>query len=467
MRATPFSTLSAVERAAALVDRGTLALLAHDGDQRSSLVTGRGRIEGRDALLVLTEGQHRGGTVGLVEARQFSRAVGAAARRRSAVVICWDTGGVRVQEGPAALAAMSAVGIALAELALRGTPVVSVVSGPRGCFGAPAVIAAVGDATLQTAKGLWGLTGPQLIERGADAAAAAREIMSAAARRRGGHATAAVADSAAAIRRAVARAVARPRRRASGRQILQDCVQRTATLVEQLAAAPLAPVVAKRRRDFFSYSLRRQWRTVGPAVHIDHVHAMWGELRADPVMGIIVGADRSHDGVGVADAHAVLQAVQIAAAASPRRAPAPIVTFLFCRGHATTLRDERAGLPRALADCLRGLVTARLLGHPLICVLGGGAYGAAYLALAAPSHRILAIRGTTVAPMAPRVLAAFQRVRGIRDAPDTPPDLARLFPQIRIVDSVVRLPRALADELTVARRAAAGEPHPRRFARTT
>jgi acetyl-CoA carboxylase alpha subunit len=157
----------------------------------------------------------------------------------------------------------------------------------------------------------------------------------------------------------------------------------------------------------------------------------------------------------------VLQAVRAAAAAS-RSTPAPIITFLFCRGHASTLADERAGLPRALAECLRGLVTARVMGHPLLCVLAGGAYGAAYLALAAPSHRILAIRGTAVAPMAPRVLAAFQRLRGIRAAADTPPDLARMIPEIRIVESVVRLPRVLAEELAVARRAAAAQvPHRR------
>ena len=39
--------------------------------------------------------------------------------------MCWDTGGVRVQEGPAALAAASAVGVALTRLALLGVPVVT------------------------------------------------------------------------------------------------------------------------------------------------------------------------------------------------------------------------------------------------------------------------------------------------------------------------------------------------------
>ena len=105
-------------------------------------------------MLVLTDGRRHGGRVGLVEARQFSEAVGDAARRRCPMVIGWDTGGVRVQEGPAALAAASAIGVGLAELALRGVPVINVISGPRGCFGAPAVMAAAGNATILTASAL-------------------------------------------------------------------------------------------------------------------------------------------------------------------------------------------------------------------------------------------------------------------------------------------------------------------------
>lgn len=460
MPAVPFSSLTAVERATALADPGSLQVVPAATAEHGSLLMARGSIGGRKALFVLTDGQQRGGTIGLIEARQFSAALGAAARQRQAIVACWDTGGVRVQEGPAALAATSAVGVALAELALRGTPVAAVISGTRGCFGAPAVVAAVGNATIQTNNALWGLTGPQLFERGAEAAEAARAVLSAAERRRAHHVSAVVADSAAAIRRALVRALDRPPRRVGGREVLRSCVRATEALVAQLSPPP-APAT-RRRRDFFAYSLRRQWKPLGPVVRRDHVHAVWGELAGSPAMGIIIGPERSSEGLGVADAHAVLQAVQIAAELS-LDTPAPIITFLFCRGHATTLRDERAGLPRALANCLRGLVAARLLGHPLLCVLGGGAYGAAYLTLAAPSHRVLAIRGTTVAPMAPRVLAAFQHVRGIRAASDTPADLARMIPEIRIVDSIVRLPRALSEELGVARSAAAAQPRLRRL----
>ena len=455
--------MTAVQRAAALVDRDTLEPLPHDGAERTSLVAARGCIDGRDAVLVLTDGQQRGGTLGVAESRRFTQALGVAERRRSVVVVCWDTGGVRVQEGPPALAVTSAVGVALARLALRGVRVVSVVSGPRGCFGAPAVIAAVGHATILTANALWGLTGPQLLDVGAETVEAARTVMGAAARRRSGHASAVAADTPAAVRRAVRRVLAQPLRRSGGRQMLDASVAATARLVRQLPTPPDVAPARTRPRDFFAYSFRRQWQPLGPSIRLDHVHAAWGELAGSPAMAIIVGPERPHDGVGVADAHAVLQAVRLAVESS-RRAPAPIILFLFCRGHASTLREERAGLPRALAECLRGLVGARLLGHPMLCVLGGAAYGAAYLTLAAPCHRILAIRGTSVAPMAPRVLAAFQRLRGIRAAPDTPPDLARMIPEIRMVESVVRLPRALSDELTVARRAAAQEQPARRFA---
>jgi hypothetical protein len=54
--------------------------------------------------------------------------------------------------------------------------------------------------------------------------------------------------------------------------------------------------------------------------------------------------------------------------------------------------------------------------------------------------------------MAPRTLAAFQRLKGIRDAPETPQDLAQLIPALRIVDSVVALPRVLKEEVAAARR---------------
>lgn len=466
MRRRAFSDLSASERAGALLDPGSLTVVGGEEEATSPLVTVRGKLAGRPTLLAVTDGRRRGGTIGQAEARQLSRALAMAENARMPVVVCWDTGGVRVQEGPAALAAASAVGVALTRLGLLGVPVAGVVTGPRGCFGAPSVIAAAGHRLALVAGSLWGLTGPQLLDHpGAPATEAeAREAMQAASRVAAGHADAMVPDSPEAVRALLSAWLgARPRRR-PGSAVLDHGAAATELLVGQLPAASDASAdgLSARRRDLFAYSFRGHWRATGPTLRAGHIHAACGTLAGREVTAILVGPERSHLGIGIVEAHAIVQALRLAAEQSRRR-PVPIVTFVFCRGHASELDAERAGLPRALAECLRSMVAVRLLGHPLVCVLGGGAYGAAYLTLAAPSHRVLAIRGTTVAPMAPRVLATFQRLRGVRHDDHTPEDLARHIPEIRIVESVVRLPRTLVEELGAAVDTARAEDRPPRL----
>jgi malonate decarboxylase beta subunit len=457
---TSFSALDAAGRAAALVDGGSLATLGGTTDS-GTLWIGRGSIGGRPVLLALTDGHKKGGTIGREEARAFTQLTAAAAERSAAVIVGWDTGGVRVQEGPGALAAAAAAGVALTRLALTGVPVATVISGPRGCFGAPAVIAAVSHVTLITANAHWGLTGPKLLDRNGAPVdeQAGRRTTAAAHRQHAGHATALVADSPAAIRAEIGAFLGQRLRRSRPLQVVNGFVNRTEALLAQLrsaragdgTSAPQDLATLGRQRDFLRYSCRGHWRPTGPAVRRGHVQAAWGELNDRPAMAIIVGGERSRGGIGIEDAATVTEMVRFAIRESGRER-APILTFLFCRGHANELAEEHAGLHCALAECFKSFVTARLLGHPLLSILGGGAYGAAYLALAAPSHRILAIRGTTVAPMAPRVLDAFRRLRGLRHDPQTPQDLAELIPEIRIVENVVRLPRVLHEEWDAARR---------------
>jgi malonate decarboxylase beta subunit len=461
-----FSSLSAEQRAAVLLDEGTLSPL-HSGGE-TTIWAGRGKIGGRAVLLALTDGHQRGGTVGVDEAKVLSRLTAIAGQRRpSAIVICWDTGGVRVQEGPPALAAASAVGVALTRLSLLGAPVASVISGPRGCFGAPSVIAATAHEVIVTSDAQWGLTGPSLLLNHGERAqnTVGRQATSAQSRFEHRQATTLVGDSAAEIRTALKRFVDRPLRRTSATLILGKAEKSTQELLTDLdETARITPKQSGRQRDLFRYSFRGHWRPTGPVIRGGQVHAAWGELDGRPAMGIIVGAEQSARGLGIEDAAAIIRTVRFAVAESHAE-PAPIFIFVFCRGHDDQLEQERAGLPTALAECLQSLVVARLLGHPLLCVLGGGAYGAAYLSLAAPCHRILAIRGTSVAPMAPRVLTAFRRLRGIRESDETPRDLAQLIPEIRIVESVVRLPRALSEELAAAINTTRFEgPPPRRLA---
>jgi acetyl-CoA carboxylase alpha subunit len=421
-----FSGLTAEQRAAAVTDPGTSSALSPK-NHGSALWVGEGRINRQPVLLALTDGRHRGGSVGVEESQLLARLANTAKRSRRPLIVCWDTGGVRVQEGTEALGTASAVGVAMARLALLGVPIAAIVSEPRGCFGAPAVISATAHTTIITAGAQIGMTGPKLLESGGRPAdeKLAREALSAAHRVRAGQASATVADDVTAVRG----------------EIIRFLRQRNARVT------PL------QERDLLRYSFRGHWRPTGPSVRRGHVHAAWGELYDRPAMCIIVGPERSTQGVGIEDAHTVAEMIRLAVRQS-RGVRAPILTFLFCRAHANDLHEERAGLHCALAECLKSYVTARLLGHPLLCTLGGGAYGAAYLSLAAPSHRILGIRGTMVAPMAPRVLSSFRRLQGIREDPDTPQNFAHLIPQLRIVESVVRLPAVLHEELGAIRRSA-------------
>ena len=469
-----FSALRAAQRAAAVLDRGTFLPLSGVAVDLP-VVVGSGVLAGRPVLVAFTDGHVHGGTVGVRESALIARLAESAASRQElrgqapvAFILGFDTGGVRVQEGPVALAAASAVGVALARLSLRGPPLAAVISGPRGCFGAMAVMAALPERIIMTADAHWGLTGPKLLgdvslAAGGDRAAAqtqaaeqaARAASAAANRLQNGDAQCVVADTSAAVRAALEEFVSNPRSRlplSLHDRILQSAAVATGLQARLQAdpswrATPPKRTREPRRRDLLRYSLHGQWHPHDEIERRGLVHAALGTLATHPALGLIVGPEQA-DGSGVGMPEAALVTEMLTRAVrQPGTERTAILTFLFCQGHAVDCAQERFGLHRALAECLRAMVAARLLGHPIVSILGGGTYGAAYLALAAPSHRILAMRGTSVAPMAPDVLRAFEAIRGRKAAERDGSQLAELIPDIRIVDSVIRLRRVLREEL--------------------
>jgi len=468
-----FSGMRAAQRAEGILDGDTFVPLSGVTSD-SPLVVGAGALDGVPVLVAFMDGHIRGGTIGMRESGILARLAETAitgdarGRRPAALIIGFDTGGVRVEEGPLALAAASAVGVALARLSLQGVHLAAVISGPRGCFGAPAVMAALPDRIIMTEGAQWGLTGPKLLgDIGVEAqqvvpprrATPEQEALAATAaanRLHNGDAHRVVADRAADVRAALAEFIAAIQTAAAPRP-LEDRLNESAAVAAALQARLQAdtswrPVRIEfaekaRRRDLLRYSFRGQWKPAGSIQRRGLVQAALGTLAHYPALGLIVGPEQAHgSGVGIEEAAVVTD--MLARAARERGAqPAAIITFLFCQGHAVDLAQERSGLARALAECLRAMVAARLLGHPIVSVLGGGTYGAAYLALAAPSHRILAMQGTAVAPMAPEVLRAFEALRGHRATQPGGAQLAELIPDIRMVESVIRLPRVLREEL--------------------
>ena len=274
--------------------------------------------------LALTDGHLRGGTVGRAEAHQsatwWRSPNGAASAGR-----CTGTpAACACRRGRRRSAKRRRSACAWRAWRLRDAAG-HLVSGPRGCFGAPSVIAAVGHATFLTARALWGLTGPQLLEGGAADHDAARAVMAAPARRRAGHASGVVEDTATAVRQAIAAALARAAhaRRRAPRAGARARGHRPPARPARSAASADAAADGTRQRDLFAYSFRGQWRTTEPSVRLGLVHAAWGELRGTRTLGIIVGPERSPHGIGVADAHAVLQAVHQAVRTAPGRRSSP------------------------------------------------------------------------------------------------------------------------------------------------
>lgn len=457
-----YSALSASERAGAILDPGSFAPRPAIPDD-IPLAIGTGRIEGRPVVVALIDGHRHGGTLGVREATVLDDVLdaalpdGADASSAPALVLGFDTGGVRVEEGPVALAAVSAVGVQLARLVARGVRVVSVISGPRGCFGAPSVMAALPQAVIMTDDAHWGLTGPKLIERvraedGPDDGAEVSSFVASAAAQRlaNGDAHAVAADTATGVRAALCGSLRdMPQRAEDPVQIIARSRAICATLLARLQAAPeFEPYEPsrRRRRDLLRFSFRGQWQPQGEVRHGGLVHAALGTLGPRQALSLIVGPEQGK-GRGVGIEEAALVTAMLDEAARLDGPPAAVLSFVFCQGHVVDSTQERFGLHRALAECLRALVAARLRGQPIISTLGGGTYGAAYLAFAAPSHRVLAMQGTSVAPMAPDVLAAFQDLRGRKPGHDPQAHLAAQIPAVRIVESVIRLPRVLRQEL--------------------
>ncbi|MBI3785637.1 MAG: hypothetical protein HY270_19765, partial [Deltaproteobacteria bacterium] len=169
-----FSALPARQRAEKILDEGLFEPLL-ETSEASVLVTGTGFLAGAPVMIALTDGHVRGGTIGVAEAGALVQLADTVlskrvhGRRPTALIVGFDTGGVRVEEGPRALAAASAVGVALARLTLLGIPLASIISGPRGCFGATAVMAALPERVIMTADAHWGLTVPRLFGSSPDA----------------------------------------------------------------------------------------------------------------------------------------------------------------------------------------------------------------------------------------------------------------------------------------------------------
>ncbi len=194
MQEKDFVEATARERAIGLVDEGTFTELAGPRDRMSSphlpvlgeaigfddgCVAGVGLIAKRPIFVISQEGRFIGGAVGEVHGAKMVGAFRLALKayedikkiypdsyedRLPAVVISFETGGVRLHEANAGLLAHAEVMDQIQDC--RGKiPVFTILGSKVGCFGGMGFVAAATDVVIMSEIGRLGLTGPEVIEQ--------------------------------------------------------------------------------------------------------------------------------------------------------------------------------------------------------------------------------------------------------------------------------------------------------------
>ena len=129
------------------------------------MVVGRGRFEGRRVLVAAQEGRFMGGAFGEVHgAKLVGLLRAAAAHVAEAVLILFDTGGVRLQEANAGELAIAEIMRAVLDVRAVGVPVIGLVGGRAGCFGGGGLISGCCSALVVSEQGRISVSGPEVIE---------------------------------------------------------------------------------------------------------------------------------------------------------------------------------------------------------------------------------------------------------------------------------------------------------------
>ncbi|MCL2215539.1 MAG: biotin-independent malonate decarboxylase subunit beta [Defluviitaleaceae bacterium] len=192
MQTRSFYESNARERARYLLDAGSFRELAGPEAQLSSphlpvldeaisfddgVVAGLGKINGRPVFILSQEGRFIGGSVGEVGGAKMVGVFELALKmhekaqvkypndesRWPAIVISFETGGVRLHEANAGLLAHAEV-MELIQACRGKIPVLSLVGSKLGCFGGMGFVSVATDLTIVSELGRIGLTGPEVIE---------------------------------------------------------------------------------------------------------------------------------------------------------------------------------------------------------------------------------------------------------------------------------------------------------------
>lgn len=132
---------------------------------KEACITGRGTIEGKRVIFVVTDSRFIMGSMGSVVGEKITRASELAMNLRlPLIIVSGSGGGARMYEGLFSLMQMAKTSAALARLHEAGVCFISVLTNPT-MAGIMASFASLGDVIIAEPKALIGFTGPRVIEQ--------------------------------------------------------------------------------------------------------------------------------------------------------------------------------------------------------------------------------------------------------------------------------------------------------------
>jgi len=439
-----FIELDALGRATALLDRGTVRVLAGPFDRLESpwlapqgvtpqaddgTVIARGTVNGHPVVVAAIEQGFQGGGTGEVSGAKISQALLLAARETRAsrtpvaAVILFETGGVRLQEANLGLNAVAEICSAVLDLRPLA-PVIGIVAGTVGSFGGMSIAAGLCTRLIVTPQARMGLNGPAVIEQegGVEEFDSSDHTLIWAIdggeqRCATGLADDLVPDDADLLRAALIDAV-----NVGVTDAGQHRSQRLDVLASRLAT--LNPSDSPSPDD-----LRRVWgphytpvpaaATTAEATVADYpqtrgrswLRALVGDATIDPIIPSVLAATTPaatylavvpdpgnrfyrarHGEVGLTESLALAQAVHDVIAADDGKAvKRAIIAVVDLPSQAYGRNEEMGGLHQAMATTVDAYHRARNAGHPIVAFVVGTALSGGFLTHGLQANQILAL----------------------------------------------------------------------------
>ncbi|MBS1788434.1 MAG: acetyl-CoA carboxylase carboxyltransferase subunit beta [Acidobacteria bacterium] len=129
-----------------------------------ALITGEGKLSGRDVVICAMEFKFIGGSMGSVVGEKITLAIEDCIKQRLPLIIVSCSGGARMQEGALSLMQMAKISAALARLDDAGLPYISLLTNPT-TGGVTASYAMLGDFNIAEPDAIIGFAGARVIEQ--------------------------------------------------------------------------------------------------------------------------------------------------------------------------------------------------------------------------------------------------------------------------------------------------------------